>query len=218
MSAAVSLWAVTAAALLSMSTGQLPPLRQPAARAAVGSLAAGRILVAARRLPDPNFARTVILLVDVGKDGSAGLVLNRRSAVTLAKVFPQLAPTMATATHAFLGGPVDTTRTMALVRAPQPPSGGRPLVDGVHVATAPDAVAAAVAAAATGTGLRVYLGYAGWGAGQLEAETEQGAWHVLEGDADVVFDADPSSSWQRQIVRTELMQARRAAAQGVPPA
>ena len=188
--------------------GQVPPLREPGTRAAVQALAPGTLLVAARRLPDPNFASTVVLLADVTKDGAVGLVLNRRSRVTLARVFPQLAPSPASGQHAFLGGPVDTTRTMVLIRAPQSPAGARRVAAGVHLATAPDAVEAAVAAGAAGTGLRVYLGYAGWGPGQLEAETQEGVWHVLEADADSVFDADPASMWQRQIARTALIQAR----------
>jgi putative transcriptional regulator len=207
----VGLCAGAVAGLLSLgpAAGQLPPLREPATRAAVEALAAGKLLVAARRLPDPNFANTVILLADVTKDGAVGLVLNRRSRVTLARVFPQLVPSMATAAHAYLGGPVEITRTMVLIRAAQAPAGARRVIDGVHLATAREAVEAAVAAAAPATGLRVYLGYAGWSAGQLEAETQQGVWHVLEAEAAIVFDADPSSMWQRQIARTALIQARR---------
>jgi putative transcriptional regulator len=199
--------ALAGLASLTPPARQLPPLRAPAARAAVAALAPGKLLVAARRLPDPNFANAVVLLADVNKDGAVGLVLNRRSSVTLARVFPQLVPTMATASHAFLGGPVDTTRTMALIRAAQAPTGARHIVDGVHLATAREAVEAAIAAGTAAARLRVYLGYAGWGAGQLEAETEQGVWHVLEADAEIVFDAEPSSTWQRQIARTELIQA-----------
>lgn len=186
---------------------QARPLREPTTRDAVDALATGKLLVAARRLPDPNFANTVILLVDVKGDGAVGLVLNRRSAVTLAKVFPHLMPTMATASQAFLGGPVDATRPMAVMRANEATAGSRRVVDGVQVATTREAVDAAVAAGVTSSRLRVYLGYAGWGPGQLQAETAQGAWHVLEADADVVFDPEPSSLWQRQIARTALMQA-----------
>ena len=51
--------------------------------------------------------------------------------------------------------------------------------------------------------LRVYVGYAGWGAGQLDRETATGSWHVLEGSGDIVFDSDPDTTWERQIRRTE---------------
>jgi putative transcriptional regulator len=193
------------------NAAQVRPLREPATRGAVDAIATGKLLVAARRLPDPNFASTVILLIDVDAKGAVGLVLNRRSAVTLAKVFPYLVPSMATAGPAFLGGPVEPTRPMALMRTAQPPPGTRPVVDGVHAAAAREAIDAAVAAGASPTRLRVFLGYAGWGAGQLQAETAEGAWHVLEGDADVVFDPEPGTTWQRQIARTEIIQVRHSA-------
>ncbi|MEO5823641.1 MAG: YqgE/AlgH family protein [Vicinamibacteraceae bacterium] len=198
------------AGLLSMSlaSAQVPPLREPVHRDAVAALTAGTLLVAARHLPDSNFSKTVILLGDVTRGGAVGVVLNRRSTVPLARVFPQLVPNLATASLAFLGGPVETTRTMALIRAAQGPAGTRHVVDGVHLATAREAVEAAITAGTTATHLRIYLGYAGWSPGQLEAETGQGAWHVLPGDADVVFDPDPASAWQRQIARTDVMQAR----------
>jgi putative transcriptional regulator len=207
----VGLCAGAVAGLLSLAppAGQVPPLREPVTRAAVEALAPGKLLVSARRLPDPNFANTVVLLADATKDGAVGLVLNRRSRVTLARVFPQLAPALTTAHLAFLGGPVETTRTMVLIRAAQAPAGTRRVVGDVHLATAREAVEAAVAGGTAATGLRVYLGYAGWGAGQLEAETQQGVWHVLEAETGIVFDADPASLWQRQIARTALIQARR---------
>ncbi len=196
------------------NAAQVRPLREPVSRSAVDALAAGRLLVAARRLPDPNFASTVILLVDVDAQGAVGLVLNRRSAATLAKVFPHLVPNTATAGQAFLGGPVEPTRPMALMRTTQAPPGTRHVVDGVHVAAAHEPIEAAVTGGAPSTRLRVFLGYAGWGAGQLEAETGQGAWHVLDGDADVVFDEEPATMWQRQIARTEAIRA----GDGVQPA
>jgi len=52
---------------------------------------------------------------------------------------------------------------------------------------------------------RVYLGYAGWSASQLEAETALGAWHVFPADAGVVFDPDPETMWRRQIRRTDSL-------------
>jgi putative AlgH/UPF0301 family transcriptional regulator len=67
---------------------------------------------------------------------------------------------------------------------------------------------------AAGTGpdrFRVYAGYAGWEAAQLQRETALGAWHVFEGDPDVVFDPQPDSVWQRQIRRTEDLLAEHSA-------
>jgi putative transcriptional regulator len=182
-------------------------------QAAVDALAAGKLLVAARRLPDPNFGNAVILLAEFNRDGAVGLVINRRSEVTVARVFPHLTPTLASAGQAFLGGPVDKTRAMALLRASASPADARHVLDGVYLLTGREAVESVVSSNPAPGRLRIYLGYAGWAPGQLEAETAEGVWHVLSGDADAVFDPDPSSTWQRQIARTALIQAR-----GVEPA
>jgi putative transcriptional regulator len=184
-------------------------------RADVEALASGRLLVSARRLPDSNFSRTVILLADVNDQGAFGLVVNRRSDLTLARVFPNLKLTAGSGERAFLGGPVETTRAMALVRGVDAPARARPVGNGIFF-VAGDGVEALVTSGAPSTRLRIYLGYAGWAPGQLEAETEEGAWRVLEGDSDIVFDPDPAGTWQRQIARTEVIQARSAIAPGAP--
>jgi len=176
-------------------------------QAAVDALAAGKLLVAARRLPDPNFGNAVILLAEFNSEGAVGLVVNRRSEITVARVFPHLTPTLASAGQAFLGGPVDKTRAMALVRASASPAGARHVFDGIYLLTLREGVESAVSSTAAPGRVRIYLGYAGWGPGQLEAETAEGVWHVLAGDADAVFDPDPSSTWQRQIARTEVISA-----------
>jgi putative transcriptional regulator len=177
-------------------------------REAVRSLAAGKLLVAARRLPDPNFSRTVVLLAVFGEEGAMGLVVNRQSDVPLGRLFPHVVPTMAGAAPAFAGGPVQPDAALALVRTGEPPSGARPVVDGVHLVSAREPLEALLASGAPASRLRVYLGYAGWGPGQLDAETAQGSWHVLDGDGDVVFDPDPAALWPRQIARTEVIVAR----------
>jgi putative transcriptional regulator len=176
--------------------------------AAVEALAPGKLLVAARRLPDPNFANAVILLADFNGEGAVGLVLNRQSDLKVARVFPNLTATLVTAGQAFLGGPVEKTRPMALVRATSAPAGARHVLDGVYLLIPRESIEAALASSTTSSHIRIYLGYAGWSPGQLEAETAEGVWHVLAADADAVFDADPSSTWQRQIARTDVIQAR----------
>jgi putative transcriptional regulator len=176
-------------------------------QAAVKALAGGKLLVAARRLPDPNFGNAVILLAEVNGEGAVGLVVNRRSEITVAQVFRHLTATLASAGQAFLGGPVEKTRPMVLLRASASPAEARRVLDGVYLLTVREAIESAVSSNTTPGRLRVYLGYAGWAPGQLEAETAEGVWHVLAGDADAVFDPDPSSTWQRQIARTEVIQA-----------
>ena len=177
-------------------------------REVVKSLATGKLLVAARRLPDPNFSRTVVLMVAFSDEGAMGLVVNRRSDVPLTRLFPHVTPTMATASQAFTGGPVQREVAIALTRTSEPVGGARPIVDGIHLVSARAPLEALLASGTPTSRLRVYLGYAGWGPGQLEAETAQGSWHVLDGDADIVFAPDPAAVWPRQIARTEVISAR----------
>jgi putative transcriptional regulator len=189
--------------------GQGPQLHGRIYREAVKALAPGKLLVAARGLPDPNFSKTVVLLAAYSDEGALGLIVNRRSETPLSRLFPHVAPTVTSAAPAFTGGPVERTVAMALLRGPEPPKGARHVVDGVHVVSGREALDALIASGAAADRLRVYVGYAGWGPGQLAAETGQGSWYVLDGDADVVFDADPATVWPRQIVRTEGLNARR---------
>jgi putative transcriptional regulator len=194
---------------------QRPPFDERLNQSAVAALAAGKLLVAARRLPDPNFAKTVVLLAGFGPTGAMGIVVNRPADLTVARVFPNLTPNLATAGHAFLGGPVDRIQALGLVRTPEAPAGSRHIVDGVHLVASREALEALLRSGPSSSRLRVYLGYAGWGPGQLENETAQGAWHVLEADGDVVFAADPPATWQHEIARVEVIQARRQAASGM---
>jgi putative transcriptional regulator len=176
-------------------------------RRAVKALAVGKLLVASRSLSDPNFANTVVLLADFSKAGAMGLVVNRPTTVTLARLFPELERTIATASTAFQGGPVPGPGALALLRVTTAPSGARRLVGDVHLVTSRAVLEEMIGAGARPSRFRVYLGYAGWGPGQLEEEAATGAWHVLDGDADAVFDADPAALWQRQIRRTETLSA-----------
>jgi putative transcriptional regulator len=197
-----------AGALAARPAAQDAQLHERLYREVVRSLAAGKLLVAARRLPDPNFSRTVVLLAAFGEEGTMGLVVNRRGEVPLARLFPHLMPTMSTAGQAFAGGPVQREVAIALTRTSEPLAGARPIVDGIHLVSAREPLEALLASGAPASRVRVYLGYAGWGPGQLEAETAQGSWHVVDGDADIVFATDPAAVWPRQIARTEALSAR----------
>lgn len=178
---------------------------QPGRNVIVRGLAAGKLLVAARNLPDPNFADTVVLLVQYSPDGAAGLVLNRPSGVPLSRVLPGVEQVAGVAATAFIGGPVSQGAVLALSRAA---CDACPLVGrDIYLVNTPGALKARLAEGVDLRRLRIYAGYAGWGRGQLEAETRQGAWHVLESDARVVFDPNSETLWRRMIRRAEAVLA-----------
>jgi putative transcriptional regulator len=188
--------------LAAMLVEKVGAARQPGNEVLVRQLAAGTLLVAARNLPDPNFANTVVLLVDHSRDGAAGLVLNRPSRVPLSRLRPGATPI---ALPAFIGGPVSPETVLALSRASC--DGCRAVGRDVHLVNAPAALQGLIAAGADERRLRVFVGYAGWGSGQLEGEVRRGGWRVVAGTAPVVFDPDPASLWRRMIERTETVLA-----------
>ncbi|MCC6857073.1 MAG: YqgE/AlgH family protein [Bryobacterales bacterium] len=166
-------------------------------------LSAGRLLVASRNLPDPNFAETVVLLIQYDAKSAAGLVVNRPTDIPLARVFEDLREARGRRDPAYLGGPVGRTGILALLRSSQKPEDARHLFADVYLIAGRAQLAKAFAARVPPTAFRVYAGYAGWGAGQLERELKMNAWHVFPPDATAVFDPDSDSVWPRLIERTE---------------
>jgi len=172
-------------------------------RGAVRDLAAGKLLVAARSLPDPNFAETVVLLVDFSQEGAMGLIVNRQTEVTLARLMPGLENEKSRAAFAFLGGPVAIPGVLALLRSPTARVDTRHIVGDVYLVNTREVLDEMLSSGAAQNQLRVYVGYAGWGPGQLDSEAATGSWHVLDGTGDDVFDPDPDTTWQRLIRRTD---------------
>ena len=170
----------------------------------VRELATGKILVAARGLPDPNFSQTVVLLADYSDEGTMGIVLNRRTEMPIARVFPNLTDGLVTAALLYAGGPVAPDGVVALERSR---AKGRNILDDVRLVSERADLERLITSSAGPDRLRVYLGYAGWGPGQLERETLLGSWHVFSAEAATVFDAQPDTLWQRQIGRTEQRMA-----------
>ena len=185
------------------SPGQLRP-------GMVAQLAPGKLLVAARNLPDPNFSDAVVLLVDLNDRGAMGIIVNRPTQATLTEILPGLAGSTAAGT-AYFGGPVQVSGVLALLRSELARTDCRKVAADVYLVNTREVLDEVLGAGAGSDRFRVYAGYAGWEAGQLQREAALGAWHVFEGDPDVVFDPQPDSVWQRQIRRTEDLMAEHSA-------
>jgi putative transcriptional regulator len=174
-----------------------------------GDLAIGKLLVASRDLGDPNFAKTVILLVryDDGK-GAVGLVINKRTDVPIRRIFHDLKEATGRNDPVYIGGPVELNTVMALLKAPSKPDGASRVFGDVYLISDKDLLTQTLASKAEAGVFHTYVGYAGWGPGQLEHEVELGAWHIMPAEAAMVFHADPDSLWERLITRTESQIAR----------
>jgi putative transcriptional regulator len=219
MRAHVPLLATASPLLASLLANTLPvpvlAARQPGREVTVRQLAAGTLLIASRNLPDPNFNETVVLLIEYGPGGAAGLVLTRPSEVPLSRVLPDIDPAATLGTRVFIGGPVSTETVLALSRGAC--DGCREVTRGVFLVNDGAVLRARLATGDDDRRLRVYAGYAGWSAEQLEREVRQDAWRVVDGDASIVFDRDPSTLWRRMLARAESLLAHLGAGKaGVP--
>jgi putative transcriptional regulator len=169
---------------------------------------AGRLLVATPLLGDPNFRRTVVLLVEhEEEDGTLGVVLNRPTQIPVGQVLEQWTSLVTEPSVVFKGGPVSPSSALALALVPgkDEPVGWRALDGAPSLArlglldldTPPGLLATAIQS------LRVYAGYAGWSPGQLQAEIDEGAWHVVAGEPDDIFAATPETLWRMVLRRQE---------------
>ena len=168
---------------------------------------AGRLLVATPVLGDPNFRRTVVLIVEhEPEQGTLGVVLNRPTKVPVGQVLEPWTDLATSPSVVFSGGPVAPNSALALALVPgtDEPVGWHPLEGSapavarlglVDLDAPPGLLAAAIVS------LRVYAGYAGWSAGQLQAEIEEGAWYVLPAEPSDAFCAEPGQLWPAVLRR-----------------
>jgi len=157
----------------------------------------GQLLVASPSLDDPNFARAVVLLLAHGDDGALGIILNRRMGAPVHEILPQWQYLALPPAEVFRGGPVAVNSVICLGRV----RAGLDfeLVDGLQGTVAslfsvdlnrdPDQYGDAI------TGLRVFSGYAGWSAGQLEVELEQGGWILMPALPHDPLTTEPDELW-----------------------
>jgi putative transcriptional regulator len=160
----------------------------------------GRLLVATPELGDPNFDRTVVLLLEHTPEGAVGVVLNRPSGTTLTEAGADWGGWDVFAAPpdvVFVGGPVARTAVIAVARTFEGKMDGFQPVLGddvgiVDLGLEPQDVDA----------VRLFAGYAGWGGGQLEAEISAGGWFVLEALPSDPLSADPDELW-REVLRRQ---------------
>ena len=160
----------------------------------------GRLLVATPNLGDPNFERTVVLVLEHGEDGALGVVLNRPSDLDLAEPLPEWARAAAHPPVVFIGGPVAPSAAVCLARVARHGAarGWEPVLGAVgtlDLDSDPDETIAGL------DEIRVFAGYAGWGPGQLEGEIEEGGWFLVDADAADPLSPAPEDLWSAVLRR-----------------
>jgi putative transcriptional regulator len=188
--------------LAASSAASAPPGRDPEVR----RLKPGVFLYASPDLREPSFSETVVLLVEYGEKGAMGLVINRPSEWKASEALKDASALRKLVVY--WGGPVEGDAVFSLVRAVRPPKSGMRVLDDVFLMAKRKDLEDAVRKDDTGARVRVYAGYAGWGAGQLEAEVVRNGWIVAPGDADSVFSRRPEEVWEKVHHLLDRLEAR----------
>ncbi len=166
----------------------------------------GRLLVASPTLLDPNFHRTVVLMLEHNHDGAIGVVLNRSRFVGGSEAVPLWADRLAHPCQLHDGGPVSKDSVIGLgltsevySQAAPAESGVTPLLGCVGVldlhrnpSELPEV-----------TGVRLFAGYAGWSGGQLDAELNAGGWIIADAREEDVVTDDAGGLWQTVLARQD---------------
>ena len=156
----------------------------------------GKLLVAHPEMRDPNFYRTVVLLFEHSEDGAFGVVLNRPTEEVATDHVPAWELRLAEPAVVFIGGPVRNEIAVGVAEWPDAPEDWTSLfaeIGFVDLTDPPDPDEPPLR-------VRVYSGYSGWDAGQLEVELAIDSWFIVDPVVDDVF-GNPDDLWRRVLQR-----------------
>lgn len=159
------------------------------------------LLVSMPQMLDPNFSKTVVLLAEYGAHGAFGLVLNRRmdepaAAIVTADEPLEIHPKM----YLFTGGPVEPTRAWILTANATLDPEALEVTSGVYLSASASLVRRTLQAPPDPE-VRMVVGYAGWGAGQLDIELAEGSWLLAPVQSDLIFGTSVDAMWEAAIRR-----------------
>jgi putative transcriptional regulator len=157
----------------------------------------GRLLISEPFLPDPNFERTVVLLCEHNEEGSFGFVLNKPSILKVNEVMEDIA---VFENIVYVGGPVQQD-TLHFIHRNAEVNNAVEIAG--HVFWGGDfenLILLCDTKQISANNIRFFLGYSGWGPGQLDTELEQDSWIVCDFVTDqLLFDTDPQIMWRKAL-------------------
>jgi putative transcriptional regulator len=157
----------------------------------------GKLLISNASLFDPNFRRTVVLIGHHDDEGAVGVILNRPTELAVDEAVPALSYLVEPGDLLYEGGPVQPDGAVVVAEFADPAHEGVAGLDAIGFLVdeaGPDDLEGIVRA-------RVFAGYAGWGAGQLEEELDEDAWLVVPAEAGDVFHDEPEHLWEQVLRR-----------------
>jgi putative transcriptional regulator len=161
--------------------------------------ARGHLLIAGPTLLDPNFWRTVVLVVEHNDEGAFGLVLNRPSETTIGEAVPELEQLIDPDEPLFIGGPVKPSAVITVGRFDDVSEAALIAFEDVGVIGISGPPIGELAPALRAA--RAFVGHSGWGPGQLDEELERGDWVLESARRDDVFSESPRDLWSGVLTR-----------------
>lgn len=158
----------------------------------------GQFLIAAKKLVDPNFYRSVVLIVEHNDEGAMGLVVNRPSSVSVANALAEHFDLSRTDDLVYIGGPVQPSALFVLHNRSELDPHEVAVVPGLYVGSSADVFESVVHSAVDEESemqFRIFCGCAGWAPGQLEGEIDRGDWFHVPATAEMLFCEDPYDVW-----------------------
>lgn len=157
----------------------------------------GILLIADPFLKDPNFMRTVVFLCDHNKDGSFGFVLNKKFEQTMEDLLTNFD---GYPVPVYYGGPVQTDTVHFLHQYPNEIPGGKEVIEGVYWGGDFDMLTTMVKNESIDFDkVKFFIGYSGWGEGQLNEEMKEKTWLTVEAARNLVFHREPAQVWKDSL-------------------
>ena len=161
------------------------------------SPSAGTLLIAEPFLKDPNFSRTVVLLCEHQEEGSFGFVLNRNYQHTLDELIPEL---VGIDIPVHYGGPVQKDTIHFLHQYPEKIPGSLELLDGIcWGGDFETAIGLIRSGEIDKNRIRFFIGYSGWGNGQLTGELKEKSWLLAEANRKLAFNTRTEDIWKDSL-------------------
>lgn len=167
----------------------------------------GLFLVARRGMPDPLFAKSVVIMLPIKTEDTqgliVGLIVNKPTRFTMHQLFPDSPAPEKLDPTAYFGGPVDADTRSAIFQSKTPVKNATQVFGTVYVTFDSDTIDGLVQNSPDASSIRVFVGRSQWAPAQLENEMSLGAWYSLHGGADPIFSSHPEGAWRGLVDKLE---------------
>ncbi len=153
------------------------------------------LIIARDDLPDPNFADSIVLVLNNLGPGPVGIIINRPMPIPVARLFPDIERLAQVRDKVHFGGPVDFGSVWFLFHAVTPPEHAVKACDGVYLSADRRLLLQLLGRKKPMDGLRIFQGHAGWAPGQLEAEIERRDWTSKRAEREAIFSDNSEHAW-----------------------